>query len=107
MFGLSFKCPIVRNLNNLVRFLDIFIWILDNWANVLKPNDFVPFDLLLVQISDVQKGPKPEQNCYDFRHCLKNEPSEHGTKVNCPRTELVWLSDIHCTYIEKGALGSQ
>lgn len=32
----------------------------------------------------------------DFRHCLKSERSENGTKLKCLKSESFQISDIHC-----------
>ena len=63
----------------------------------LKSKGFVPFGFFRVRISDRNRCPKFELFGLDFRHCLKSELSGNGIKLNCLKSKLVWISDIHCT----------
>ena len=48
----------------------------------------------MVRISDSQKHPKCERNRLDFRHCPNTKPSGIGPKVNRPKSDRVWISDV-------------
>ena len=66
----------------------------------LKSKLFVPFGFFKVWISDRKKCPKSECFCSDFRHCPKSELFGNGTKLNCLKSKLVWISDVHCNFFE-------
>ena len=64
--------------------------------NVRNPNDFVPFELFLVWLSEAQKRPKSEQNRLDFGYGLKSEQFDNLTKVVSPKSELVRILALYC-----------
>ena len=39
------------------------------------------------------------QKCPDFSQCLKSELSVNGTQLNCLKSKLVRISDIHWIYL--------
>ena len=64
--------------------------------------DFIWFSdvlsYILIPISDDNFCLKTEQKHLGFRQMPKTELFENGTHFSAPKSELVWISDIDCTY---------
>ena len=53
----------------------------------------------LVRLSDTNFYPKSEQNRSDFGRRLNSELSGTRSKVDRPKSEGVWISDVNCNSI--------
>ena len=62
-----------------------------------SPKPIIQFGLIHVPFLDRNLCPKTELFCLVFGRCSNTEPSENGTEVNRPRTELIQILDVDCT----------